>query len=99
MNDKQIVLDFRKIRKIHNRTKDDIMQEFNVHKNNFWRWEIKAPDLVISLFKAKEQVNDVDVLKILKGWQNPASVLVFIRDFCIKYDCKFEDVVFEIKVT
>lgn len=96
---KQIVLDFRKIRKIHNKNENDIMEEFNVHKMNFSRWNKKAPDLVISLFNAKKQVNEVDVLKILKAWKNPPSILVFVRNFCIKYDCKFEDIVFEIKIT
>lgn len=95
MNNKKVVIDIRKFCKENKIKEKDVCKEIPISRHTLYAWTIEAPKSVIGVFKASKEVKDVDVLKILKGWQEPTFALAFIREFMIKYNCKFEQIIFE----
>ena len=93
--EKKVVIDIRKFCKENGIKEKDVCKEIPISRHTLYAWTIEAPEVVTGIFKAIKEVPEADALKILNGWQNPPFVLAFIRDFMIKHNAKFHQIIFE----
>jgi hypothetical protein len=71
----------------------DLSKEHGVSTVTLSNWRNEAPDVVKGIYFAMEQQPEIDLLKVLSGWQKPPYVLAFIRDFMIQNECSFTELV------
>ncbi len=95
-SEKKVIIDIKSFAVKNNIKLGDICDEFGVSRVSLFNWRNQAPEMIKGILYASKQVPKMDVLTVLKGWQNPPHALAFISDFMIKYKCKFTDIVVEI---
>ena len=74
-----------------------VAENFGLTRVTLQNWERKAPESVEALFRIVKENKEADIEKALIKWQKPSAVLMFLRDFIKEYNCKFTDIVKEVK--
>lgn len=92
----KIIIDLRTYASENELQMTEVTNDFNIHIQTLYRWQKEAPDVIKGIFKAMQEQPDTDILKILKGWQNPPFAVAFIRAFMLKHNCNFNEIVTEI---
>lgn len=90
-----VIIDIKSFAVNNNLKMVSLGKEFRVSTVTLTNWRIEAPDVVKGIYFAVKQQPEIDLLKVLKGWQKPPQVVAFIRDFMIAYDCSFDLIVKE----
>lgn len=89
----KVIIDVKSYAVKNNLKMVDLGKDFGVSTVTLSNWRNEAPDVVKGVFFAMQQQPEIDLLKILKGWQKPPQVLAFIRDFMIQNKCTFSELV------
>lgn len=95
MSSKKVVIDIRMFCLDKGIKIKTVCEDNGVSGVSLLNWRNEAPDVVKVIYLAMQESKGVDILNILKGWQKPPHVLTFIRDFMVKYDAKFEEIIYE----
>jgi hypothetical protein len=89
----KVIIDVKSYAVKNNLKMVDLSKEHGVSTVTLSNWRNEAPDVVKGIYFAMEQQPEIDLLKVLNGWQKPPYVLAFIRDFMIQNKCSFTELV------
>ncbi len=93
--EKKVVIDIRMFC-LENKIKvKDVCEDFSVSGVTLYNWRIEATEAVKVLYKVWE-ISKIDILEFLNNYNYNTNALLFVRDFMIKYNAKFEDIIYEI---
>jgi len=98
---KKVVIDIKNFLFEKSKISDEVLTvskigvDFGLTRQTLQNWNNEAPDVISVLFYIRKQTPKTDILKALIEWQKPPTVLVFIREFMLKYKCDFNDIVKE----